>query len=116
MTTINLLSILASASGLVTEGACPEVGAMAGVWIQEPVNLSEDISRFICIQYLSLVFSDASFEGNIWRSHTPCAIDGVLQDTPLQWGTLLTKFAFPSSVALTSMNTGWQIRKIRAVL
>ena len=93
MTTINLLSILASASGLVTEGSCPEVGAMAGVWIQGPVNLS---SQFICIQYLS--------EGNIWRSHTPCAIDSVFQDTPLQWSTLLTKFAFPSSVALTHMN------------
>ena len=113
MTTINLLSILASASGLVTEGSCPEVSAMAGVWIQEPVNLSEDIYHLI--KCLSLVFSDAP-EGSIWRNHTPCAIDGVLQDTPLQWGTLLTKFAFPASVALTSMNTGWQIRKIRAVL
>jgi len=102
MTTINLLSILACASGLVTERSCPVLGAMTRVWIQKPVNLS---IQFCLSANLSLASAAVPLNGNIWRSHTPCAIDGVLQDTPIQWGTLLTKLAFPASVALASMDT-----------
>ena len=33
MTTINILSTLTCATGLVTEGSCPEFRAMARVWL-----------------------------------------------------------------------------------